>query len=153
MQGKKHRKNSLEIKESGILSRGRDALKSEDWWESCWWDSKFDATFKDFLSLDLQKDTCFLKLCFHHVNNVAQENFFTKMCKQYRSWCSMCQKLWENFHTCIFKGIVKVIERLIVFSLTDAYPYYKESLQEIRNLSFSDRGSAFKIVLACFIRR
>ena len=65
----------------------------------------------------------------------------------------MCQKLWEDFHTCIFKGIVKIMERLIVFSLTDTYPYYKESLQEIRNLPFSDRGSAFTIVLACFIRR
>ena len=98
MQGKKHLNNSLEIKESEKFSRSRDALKSEDWWESYWWGSKFNATFKDFIFLDLQKDTCFLKLCFHYVDNVAQENFFTKMCKQYTSSCSMCQKLWIFTH-------------------------------------------------------
>ena len=92
------------------LSRSWDALKSKDWWKSYSWGSKSNVTFKGFFSFRFTKRHLF----FWYISvtrTIVSRKFLNKNVQTIRKlMLNISKALWENSHTCLFKGNVKVLE-------------------------------------------
>lgn len=92
-------------------SWSRDALKSKDWWKSYSWASKSNVTFKVFFFFSVYKKTPGFFWYISVTRAIVSRKFLNKNVQTIQKlMLNISKSLWENFHTCLFKGNVKVME-------------------------------------------